>query len=248
MKTLNRKIYFVFLVAGLLAPMQTWAGDGEVLSLKTKSGQSFKVYVNGPNDAKRGILLVHGWFGLNKQPKSWADKFAALGYRAMAIDLYNGKVATKPEQAKVYMKGVKQAEADGKFRTALQTLQVPGRKLATLGWSFGGTQTLHATLAAPEQVSATVMYYPFGGLAKTSKRLGSIKGPVLLIRAKKDAPKVIKDTDLFVVAARKAGVSIHEQTYQAMHGFTNAASKRYDAQATEAAWQQTTKFLDDKFK
>ena len=77
----------------------------------------------------------------------------------MAIDLYDGQIATNPQHAKLLMNSIKQADANTKFAAALDTLKAPGRKIATIGWSYGASQALRATLSAPEPVSATVSYY-----------------------------------------------------------------------------------------
>jgi carboxymethylenebutenolidase len=235
-------------LAGLLVSAKSIADEGSNMVLKTKAGSSFQVYAAGPKDARRGILLVHGWWGLNDQARSWTDRFAALGYRVMAIDLYDGKVATTPDKARTYMNAVKQSEANEKYRATLKALQMPGRKLATIGWSFGGTQAFRASLAAPEYLSATVMFYPFGGLSKSLESLGSLNAAMLVIRAKQESPATIEDTDQFILAAKAAGKSIQEYTYNAKHGFTNPSAKHHDAQATEAAWNLTREFLEGRLK
>jgi len=239
----------VLMLVGLSASEQATAETGSIISLETNTGRAFSVYAAGPKDANRGILLVHGWYGLNEQARFWADKFAAIGYRAMSIDLYDGKLATDSETARTYMNAVKQSEANEKYHATLKALQAPGRKLATIGWSFGGTQALNATLSAPEQVSATVMYYPFGNLVKAQESLAVLKGrPILLIRTKKEFPDVEKDTELFVVAAKEANITLREHTYNTKHGFTNPSAKHHDPETTEAAWKLTVEFLGSLLK
>jgi len=244
MISLYKKASFAFLVAGLLVSAQLPASEGKSITLKSKTGQPFQVYVNGPKDANRGILLVHGWWGLNDQVRSWTDKFAGLGYRAMAVDLYNGKVATTPDKARTYMNAVKQSQANSKFAAAIMAMQMPTRKLAIMGWSFGATQSFQATLISPDNLSATVMYYPFGEILKSANNVASISSPILVIRAKIDSKSDIEETTRFIKAVKDSGKSIVEYTFDAKHGFANPSVKHYNAQATEAAWQKTTVFLD----
>ena len=52
------------------------------------------------------ILVIHEWWGLNDNIRSMADQLAAEGYVALAVDLYNGSVAEKPEQARKMMSAV----------------------------------------------------------------------------------------------------------------------------------------------
>jgi len=244
MKTLPKIVSFFLLVGSFLVSTQLLAKEGATITLKTKTGNLFQVYVKGPEDASRGILLIHGWWGLNDQVRAWADRFAGLRYRVMAIDLYNGKVATTPDKARIYMTSVKQSEADEKFKASLKALQKPGRKLATMGWSFGGTQSLQATLVAPDKISATVMYYPFGIIIKPGDNAASLKGPILVIRAKIDSPSNIEETTRFIKTVKSSGKSILEYTFDAKHGFANPDVKHYSKQATEAAWIKTKEFLD----
>jgi carboxymethylenebutenolidase len=122
MTTFIRKIILILVLAGLAVSGQATAGSGSIVSLETQAGRSFQVYAAGPKDADRGILLVHGWYGLNDQARLWADKFAAAGYLAMSIDLYDGKLATDSKTARTYMNAVKQSEANEKYRAVLKAL------------------------------------------------------------------------------------------------------------------------------
>ena len=56
---------FIAVLMLLSAPAYT-AQLGEYISLETENLKTFKVYVAGPMDASRGILLIHGWLGLNQ--------------------------------------------------------------------------------------------------------------------------------------------------------------------------------------
>jgi hypothetical protein len=47
---------------------------------------------------RRAMIVVHEWWGLNEWVKEQAEKLAANGY-ALAVDLYEGKVAADPSEA-----------------------------------------------------------------------------------------------------------------------------------------------------
>src|SRR5882724_6346894 len=57
------------------------------------------------------VLLVHEWWGLNDQIKTMASEFAKEGFLALAVDLYEGKVASDPTTAGALMKAVDPAKA-----------------------------------------------------------------------------------------------------------------------------------------
>ena len=77
---------FIAVLMLLSAPAYT-AQQGEYITLETEKQKTFKVYVAGPMDASRGILLIHGWLGLNQDIETLTMKFAKFGYRAMAMDI-----------------------------------------------------------------------------------------------------------------------------------------------------------------
>ncbi len=56
-------------------------------------------------DGKRpGIVVVHEWWGLNDYAKRRARDLAALGYNALAIDMYgDGKHTEHPQDAQAFM-------------------------------------------------------------------------------------------------------------------------------------------------
>lgn len=257
---LQSVVFGVFLILAAQAPAADGLRDrdhelnadfpkdlsGEEIVLKTAGGVSFNAYVSGPSDASRGILLIHEWWGLNDHIRAWADRFAALGYRALAVDLYDGKVATAPAEARRYLQSVEQDEANAKHRAALGYLKAPGRKLATIGWCFGGGQSLQASLAAAGDVDATVIYY--GSLVTDAKTLSALRAPVLGIFARRDAGITVEKVKAFEAAMEQVGKTLEVHFYDADHAFANPSGDRYDGDAARAAWKVTRAFLDRRLK
>src|SRR5687768_11306671 len=61
-----------------------------------------RAYLALPPDGARprgALVVVHEWWGLNDNVKHWADRLAAEGYAAVAVDLYGGKAVTTPDEA-----------------------------------------------------------------------------------------------------------------------------------------------------
>lgn len=221
----------------LMGKIQTW---------KTADGKTFKVYVSGNAQSRRAILVIHEWWGLNDHIKAWSDRFAKLGYYAVAVDLYNGKSTTDPKQASMLMKAVKQDEANKILKAALESMKMSGRKIATIGWCFGGGQSLQATLQAPALVNATVIYYgfPVYDLAK----LKTIQGPVLGIYAAQDGWITPEKVAKFQKAMLDAGKSFEVHSYNAQHAFANPSGGRYNGQAARDAWKVVKAFLQRNMK
>src|SRR5689334_16612887 len=48
----------------------------------------------------RGVLVLHPWWGLNRDVENVCDRLAKAGYYAFAPDLFGGKVAKTEDEAK----------------------------------------------------------------------------------------------------------------------------------------------------
>ncbi|MFO7604477.1 MAG: dienelactone hydrolase family protein [Gammaproteobacteria bacterium] len=219
-------------------------GGAQYLQLKTSKGQPFAAYVAGPEHAKQGLLLIHGWWGLNEEMEAWANQFAVAGYLVMAVDLFNQEVTTVPKKARALMNGVKQSVANDKYMAVIKALSAPGRKLAILGRSYGANQALHAAIVAQEKVSATIVYYPFGEVITDKKILNAIKTPILGHFAQHDNFFTPDMLARFTAAIKNSGVTMTVNMYDAQHAFTNPAGKNFNMSAFRLSQQRTFEFLE----
>ena len=212
-----------------------------------------RAYLSLPENARKpvpGVLVIHEWWGLNEHIMHWADRLAAQGYAALAVDLYGGKVAATPEEAMAAMKTVDPARSQEILKTAHQYLMTSSRVQAThtgvVGWCFGGAWSLRAGMAIPE-LNAVVMYY--GRPVLNVDELKSIKAPVLGVFGSKDESIPNDVVEEFDEALSDAGVAHRILKYDAPHAFANpSAPGRYNAEAAEAAWEQVKGFLAENLK
>jgi carboxymethylenebutenolidase len=214
---------------------------GETIQLTTNSGQAFNAYVAGSEEATGAVMILHEWWGVMPHNRDWADRLAELGYQALVVDLYDGQVTDDPEQASDWMREIDQAAADEKLKAALAFLAAPGRRIATYGCSFGGKQSMQASLLAPELVTATIVAYC--RMETDVEKLKTLCGPVLAIYAQQERNWPQKQED-FEVAMAFAGKHTEGVGYDAAHGFTNPTSPRYDTAADKAAWETLVRFLE----
>jgi len=224
-----------------LNPYKPGYTKGRDQTLKTVRQEAFNVYITGPEDTGKGILLIHEWWGLNDHIRSWADRFAAMGYRAVAIDLYGGRITQDKAEAGRLMKSVDQALANRKLKAALSRLKVPGRRLVTLGWSFGGSQSLEATLQAPGEIAGTIIYY--GQPVLEVERLRTLQGPVLGLYAKQDSWITADVVKSFQKAMHEAGKTLEVHRYDARHTFANPSEDSYNSIAARQSWKVVLSFL-----
>jgi len=246
--TLKRLLFCVacFLIPHVASAtqMDRLGDQAQIVDLQTASNQSFSAYIAGPQDASQAILLIHGWWGLDDEIKSWSNEFAVAGYRVMAIDLYDHQVTHNPAMAKKLMKSVKQSDADDKYAAAIKALSVPGRKIAVIGRSYGASQALHAAQVAKEKVAAAIVYYPYGELMTDRKMLNNIRAPILGHFARDDFFLKPDQVNEFASVLKKAGLNMTVNMYEARHGFDKPGSSNFSEPAHKQAQQKTRQFLN----
>jgi hypothetical protein len=82
-------IRLIFVLLGIATvPNLANAQKGEFVSISSRTAQ----LCAGPEDSSAGVLVIHDYFGNSDGMRESVEHLAALGYRAMAIDLYGGEV------------------------------------------------------------------------------------------------------------------------------------------------------------
>ncbi len=215
----------------------------EDISIKMPNGQKTSAVVAYPKqDNAPTLFLIHEWWGLNDQIKAVAKEFANEGFLVVAVDMYNGKVATTGKDAKALMMGMDKNlanEAVVSWVNWLKSNPKGNGKVATLGWCFGGGWSLNTSLLTA--VDATVIYY--GHLNKTAKQLASLQSPVLGHFGTLDNNINEKMVGDFEREMDKAGKKYTHHWYTANHAFANPSGARYDADDAALAWSRTLSFL-----
>ncbi len=216
----------------------------EDVSITLSSGQSVTASVIYPEVTPAPtVVLVHEWWGLNDQIKAVAAELAREGYVALAVDLYEGKVGTTPDEAKQYMQGVKPDLATETLTSWIDWARKNEKtndSLGTVGWCFGGGWALNASIAA--QTEATIVYY--GSVARSADQLKALKGPVMGHFAERDQWINKQMVDEFVEQMKIAGQPAPEVFwYSADHAFANPSGARYDQEDAQLAWSRSLEFF-----
>lgn len=214
---------------------------GAMVTLGTARGESFQAYMAGDEDAPRGMLIFHEWWGLKDHNRDWVDWLSRQGYRCIAPDLFDGRVTDNAEKASHWMQELDQDQTDAKIRATLHLLKQQQRPVATLGYSMGGKQALRAALLEPDLVDAAVVGYC--RLETDCDRLALLRAPVLVIYAEQENAWPAKQ-QAFETAMDAAGKLTESLSFDAAHGFTNPSSGRYNASAAAGAWRSALQFLE----
>lgn len=195
-----------------------------------------------PAKAPRGgVLVIHENRGLTDHIRSVAGRFAASGYSALAIDLLSEEGGTDSfaDEAEVMAAlgsvPTSRFVADLKASVTELRRRLPGKKVAAIGFCFGGGMvwTLLAS-KEPRLAAAAPFYGPFpeGG------RLTGSKAAVLGVYAGLD-DRVNASREAARSALRAAKLPHQIVTFPNVdHAFFNDTGARYNAAAAAQAYRR----------
>ena len=193
-----------------------------------------------------GILVIHEWWGLNDWVKEQASKLSDLGYVALAVDLYRGKVATTPDEAHEIMRGVPEDRAARDLHAAFEFLKsqsnVKKDRIASIGWCMGGGYSFDVALQEPTLTADVINY---GHLATDPESLKKINASILGIFGGQDRGIPVDDVKKFEQSMKQLGKKVEIVIYaNAGHAFENPNNKTgYRADDAADAWKRTVTFL-----
>ncbi len=244
-------LVLTFAAMAVMESNTSTADMGSFVTLKRGDASEFRAFIAGPADAKAAVLIVHDYLGISDATKQSVQHLGALGYRSVAVDLYGGKSATRHEEAVKLMQSLDRKTTDKILQAGLDYLKQPGRKLATIGFSMGGQESLNANLNDPEAVSATVIMYGSGFDKIDTKRLERLKSPVLAITGSEDTGAV--QAAINFLSSMKAAKRPYEMLLYpgADHGYAQPLfneGKNYSSEAVHATWVLVDDFLDSHLR
>ncbi len=234
------------LLAGFITVNASSAAEqlGSTISFGRQGGYH-GYFVPGKGGKKLpGLVMIHEWWGLNDNIKAEADKYGRLGYNVLAVDLF-GKVAVTPDEAKQLVQGVDQQAATMQLLAAadyLRALPNSNGKVGSIGWCFGGGQSLMLALNDP-RLNAAVIYY--GQPVTDPQQLQKIKAPLLGHFGEADKSIALARVKEFQQALTTAHVRHTIYTYPgAAHAFANPTNTTaYNSEAAAKANKRTEAFL-----
>jgi carboxymethylenebutenolidase len=196
------------------------------------------------------VVMIHENRGLNEHIKMMADTLAKEGYVVLAADLFNGRVASNQEDAGQLSGAVREnpTEAIANLRAAVRYLasldNVDASQISSLGWCFGGQQSLQLALnTEPDYpLSSTIIYY--GRLVSDPDELSKIMWPVLGIFGDQDDSIPVENVTNFKAALDSIGIPNEIHVYEGVgHAFANPSRESYAPEQTADAWNKTLAFL-----
>ena len=192
------------------------------------------------------IIAIHEWWGLNDWVKEQANRFAADGYVALAVDLYRGKVGTTPDEAHILMRGLpddrglRDLEAAFAYLASRPDVQVD--KIGAIGRCMGGGWSVKLAEDQPKLAAFVVNYGP---LPTDRAIIAKIKAPMLGNFGADDKGIPPESVKAFEAAMKANGENPDIKIYQgAGHAFQNPDNKDgYRKEATEDADKRIKAFF-----
>ena len=224
-------------------PALAWRpAAGKDVTFPAKDGTAGKgFYVPG---TKGAVVMVHEWWGLNDYIKREAERLhAKTGYAVLAVDLYDGRVATSPKEAGELMNGMNAARGKAIASGAVAaltngTLGARYARLGTIGWCFGGGWSLQTAEIGGTRVKAAVAYY-----GMPPEDVAPLRAPVLFVWAKQDGWINAKVVDGFKAKMRAAKKPLTVLAYDADHAFANPSNPKYQKGDADDAMRKAVAFL-----
>ena len=218
----------------------------------------YLVYPSGSNENKSGnnngtlpaVVMIHENKGLNDHIKNMANLLARNGYVVLAVDLFKGEVTTDRNRSSELTQYIRDNPdiATANLQSAVKYLaslpNVNAEKIASLGWCFGGAQSLQLALNSQDHpLSATIIYY--GRLITDNATLAKIKWPVLGIFGDQDSSIPVDTVKAFESALNSNNIPNEIYIFTGVgHAFANPSGDNYAPTETKDAWDKTLSFLD----
>lgn len=216
------------------------------ITLKASDGHTFAAYINGPENARAGIVVLPEIFGINGYIRKTVDRYAAQGYRAICPSLFDRVTAPErglqlgysPEDVQRGL-GYKKAIADETARmdieAAAAALQGQSVRLLT-GYCWGGY--LSWRMACLSDTFAAASCWHGGGIARHCRDTARI--PVQMHFGGRDNSIPLSDVEQIRSAQPQVEIHVYPD---AGHSFGRDATPAYHADSAALAWERTLAFF-----
>lgn len=256
-------------IAGFVAGLALLCGGAAHAALVEKTLQykhegatlgGFLVYDDAQSGARPGVLVIPEWWGLNDYAKGRARQLARMGYVAFAADMYgDGKNTRNPKEAEAWASevsakpGFLAARSKAGLEILRQQAQTDKKRVAAIGFCFGGTALLNLAYSG-ESLNGAVVFHA-NLVAPDDKQVKKIKTPILILHGSKDTFTKPEEIDKLEKSFDAGKVDWYMVKYaNAVHGFTNPDADRYkipgmgyNEKAAKRAWDEMQRYFQEQF-
>lgn len=245
-----------------LAPVALAAVKTEVVEYQDgdTSCRGYLAYDDATPDKRPGVVLVHDWWGLGDLVKNNAERLAAMGYVALAVDMYgDGKLTNDMDEAGGLSSAIKgnPAMMRKRFEAGLNTLvanpRVDAGRLGAMGYCFGGTVVLEMARMGLGLQGVVSFHGGLKSAVPAAER--HIKCSILACTGANDGFVPAEEVAAFEQEMRDAKADWLLVSYgNAVHSFTDPGVDRhglemakYNEKAAKRSWSHMTAFFEEAF-
>ena len=219
---------------------------GELVQFDSSAGAAtgYLARPSGTGAPAAGIVVIQEWWGLVPHIEDVTDRFAALGYAALAPDLYHGESTVEAEEAHHLMEGLDWGRAAQEIAGANSYLRGPvgvGR-VGVVGFCMGGALTMIAATSQDVDAYAAFYGFPPAGAAP----LDTITAPGLQFFGASEDFFSVPEAQDFAERQRQLGREAEVVVYPgAGHAFFNdTRPEAYHEASAKQAWQRTVDLFE----
>jgi carboxymethylenebutenolidase len=167
----------------------------------------------------------------------------AQEWSAIAPDLYRGKQATEPDDARKAAMELDRAQVRDDLKSVVDWLQKQGvQKVGVVGFCMGGSIAMDLA-HEDDRLAAVVTFY---GSADLEGR--TLKAPLMAHFGGDDGSVPPEKRDAIARQIESSGVEGETFVYEgAGHAFFNDTREAHDPAASELAWDRTLEFFANHF-
>jgi dienelactone hydrolase len=244
------------IVLGLLGAALLTGARAEIVTkaVEYKEGdttlEGWVAYDDSVKGARPGVLIVHQWKGLGAYEKMRAEMLAKMGYVAFACDIYGKGIRPTAMQDAAAQAGkykndrpLLRKRVNAGLQTLLKQEGVDKKKVAAIGYCFGGTTALELARSGAD-IGGVVSFH--GGLSSPNPEdAKNIKAKVLALHGADDPNVPPAEVAAFEKEMRDAKVDWQLVAYgNAVHSFTdkgagndNSKGAAYNEKADRRSWE-----------
>lgn len=214
----------------------------QAITFPGPEGRTLQAAWAAASTPKGGVLVIHENRGLTDHIRNVAGRLAASGYSGLALDLLSAEGGTAKvggdAEAQAALGKAPRDRFIADMKAAIGELQrrVPGKKLAAIGFCFGGGMVWRLLASGEPRLAAAA---PFYGPGPDSPNFsGSPNAAVLGVYAENDT-RVNASRPAVEAALKKAGLKHEIVTFPGTgHAFFNDTGERYNAEQARRAYDR----------